>query len=236
MNAHPMTRAVALRIGLAARALPGIDPRRLVRALAAQLGEPLTEQRLDSLTVARLTKALADPDGLDGGGGAECLKRAVHCLWGKEPAGHDLPVPQAYADGDVPGSIRVGVASAGGEAVDGHFGSCPYFLIYQVGPGEIRLIDVRRADVVDAGGDKNAFRAGLIRDCHVLYVHSVGGPAAAKIVRAGVHPVKLPAGRRAPEVLKQLQSIMAGTPPPWLAKIVGTPAERRVRFSSTEEP
>ncbi|MEJ2435457.1 MAG: NifB/NifX family molybdenum-iron cluster-binding protein, partial [Pseudolabrys sp.] len=134
----------------------------------------------------------------------------------------------------LPGSIRVAVASGGGENVDGHFGACPYFMVYQGSPDEVRLIDVRATDEAETADDRNAFRAGLIGDCHVAYMQSVGGPAAAKIVRAGIHPIKLAEGGNAIEVLTELQSVMAGTPPPWLAKIIGIPAEQRVRFASGE--
>jgi hypothetical protein len=64
----------------------------------------------------------------------------------------------------------------------------------------------------------------LIRDCQLVYVHSIGGPAAAKVVRAGVHPVKIPEGGPAVAALARLQATM-GAPPPWLAKVMGvTPA------------
>ena len=65
-----------------------------------------------------------------------------------------------------------------------------------------------------------------------MYVQSIGGPAAAKVVKAGIYPMKLPEGGKATEVLTRLQSVMAGTPPPWLAKVMGVSAERRVRYSA----
>lgn len=239
MTQQTISRDMALRIGLAVRVLPGVDARRLVQVLADKLGRPLTEERLGKVTVDHLKAGFA---GADGEGDSEeadidtaYLKLAVRYLWGEEVDGPELPVAQAYVEGDMPGSIRVAVASAGGDNVDGHFGSCPRFLVYQVNPEEVRLIDVRGAEGADSAEDKNAFRAELIGDCHIAYVQSVGGPAAAKIVRAGVHPVKVPDGGSAPDVLAQLQTVMAGTPPPWLAKIVGVPAEQRVRFAAGEQ-
>lgn len=239
MATQALSRDVALRIGLAARVLPGVDARQLLQVLADKVGQPLTEARLAKITVTHLKTGFAsldgEEDGEDTGINMEYLKLAVRYLWGEETAGPDLPVAQAYAEGDMPGSIRVAVASAGGENIDGHFGSCPRYLIYQLSPAELRLIDVRDTAEADEAEDRNAYRAGLIRDCHVAYMQSVGGPAAAKIVRAGIHPIKLPEGGHAPEVLAQLQSVMAGTPPPWLAKIIGVPAEQRVRFAAGEE-
>jgi len=64
----------------------------------------------------------------------------------------------------------------------------------------------------------------------VLYIASVGGPAAAKIVKLGIHPIKLSAIESISEVIDQLQSVLAGTPPPWLAKVMGIEASNRFRF------
>jgi len=65
-------------------------------------------------------------------------------------------------------------------------------------------------------------------------VVSVGGPAAAKVIRAGVYPIKQIDGGTAADVLAGLQRVMAGTPPPWLAKVLGVGAEARVRFARSE--
>ena len=51
------------------------------------------------------------------------------------------------ADGAVP-SLRIAIASDSGDALNGHFGSCLRFLVYQVSPTEIRLVDIR--DTMDA--------------------------------------------------------------------------------------
>jgi len=123
------------------------------------------------------------------------------------------------------------VASNSGESLNGHFGSCIRFLVYEVNVETSRLVGIRSALEADFSDDRNGFRVDLIRDCQVLYVVSVGGPAAAKVVRAGIYPIKLIDGGEAREVIAKLQGVMAGTPPPWLAKIMGIEAEHRVRFN-----
>lgn len=236
MSAQSISREVALRIGLAARVLPGADARQLLEVLKERLGFPLTEARLLKLTVTDLKTGLASLDGEedseDTGIGMEYFKLAVRYLWGEEGIEPDLPEIQAYQDGEMPGSIRVAVGSNGADEIDGHYGSCPRFLVYQVSPDEVRLVDIRSTTGADQADDKNAFRAEIISDCHVMYVQSIGGPAAAKVVRAGIYPMKVAEGGKAPEVLAKLQSVMGGTPPPWLAKIIGIPAEKRTKFSA----
>lgn len=118
--------------------------------------------------------------------------------------------------------------------IDGHFGSWPRFIVYQINKDEIRLIAIRPTDGADYAEDKNAFRASIVDDCDVLYVQSVDGPEAAKIVRAGIYPIKLPEGGEGREALARLQGTLAGTPPPWLAKIIGIDAEKRTKFSAAE--
>ncbi len=231
------SREAALRIALAARALNGLDVRALVGALIAKLDTPLTEAKLGTLTVEDLRLILAGDfaeQGCHVGVNADTLKEAVRLLWGQGVEHCDFPTVDAYQDGDMPGSLRVAIAANRGENLDGHFGSCERFLIYQVGPDEIRLIAVRSTVEADAAEDKNAARSALIGDCQIVYIQSIGGPAAAKAVRAGVHPVKKPAGGQAREVLIELQGRLS-SPPPWLAQIMGVPSASLARFEEQIE-
>ena len=79
-----------------------------------------------------------------------------------------LPKLEAVAEDGMPDSIRVACASNSQEELDGHFGSCKRFLIYQVSAHDCRLIDIRRA-IERAGVDeKNAYRGSLIEDCQIF--------------------------------------------------------------------
>lgn len=233
---NAISRDVALRIGLASRVLPGVGVPRLLEGLREKLGTPLTIERLSRITVSDLKIGLGTMDGEEDGEdftiSMEEYKLAVRYLWGEEDVTPDLPVIQAYEEGDMPGSIRVGIASNTADDLNGHFGSCSRYLVYQVSGSEIRLVAIRSSAGADESDDRNAFRANIVKDCHVLYVQSVGGPAAAKIVKAGVYPLKIAEGGKALEVLEQLQAVMAGSPPPWLAKILGIPAEQRARYKA----
>ena len=220
-----LSRELALRIGLAARALPDTDAKRLLSVLTDGIGLPITEQKIADLRLNTLKTAkageFADID-------EPLLTHALSIL----KSGLNVLESQAYSDGDMPGSIRIACASNDGINVDGHFGSCSQFMVYQVSADEARLIDIRNPD--NSQGleveDKNLLRAELIQDCQVLYIASVGGPAAAKIVKLGIHPVKLPAIDPIATVLDQLQSVITDTPPPWLAKVMGIAANDRFRF------
>ena len=225
-----LSRELALRIGLAARALPDTDAKRLFQVLTDCVGLPITEDKIGSLNLKTLKAAQAgefsDIDDV-------LLKKALHILKHNVEAGETLkPAIQAYVEGDMPGSVRIACASNDAINIDGHFGSCSQFMIYQVSADEARLIYIRSTDIPNGleVDDKNLFRAELIDDCQVIYMASVGGPAAAKIVKLGIHPMKLPGIETIADIISQLQTVISGTPPPWLAKAMGIEAIDRFRF------
>ena len=114
--------------------------------LDALKGAAPTPSNLQGLTVRHLKEA---KDGALSDQPSEQLKEAVAYLRGEKAiieVADDLPTTAPYAEGDLPGSIRVAVASNAGESLDGHFGTCTRFLIYQVSPDECCLIDIRRAE------------------------------------------------------------------------------------------
>ena len=221
LNTH---REIALRIALAARALPETDPRRLLKVLDDCIGLPLTEDGLDRLTPGKMKQA-ADGDMKEVPGAM--LREAIAYLKGDKAQNEDpLPEIRVYKDGDMPGSIRVACASNSAEIIDGHFGSCARFLIYQISKTETRLIDIRSGLEADqAPGldtDRAMRRAELVADCSVLLVCSIGGPPAARVTRRGVHPVKINEPMEAKDKLEQLQAVMQDSPPRWMVKDIET--------------
>jgi nitrogen fixation protein NifX len=234
------SREAALRIAHAARILAPMEVKPFVSALAERYGLPLTEARLAEVTVEDLREILAGDDADAScrvGVSLDALKAVIRLFKGEGVEGSDLPAIEPCAAEDLQNSIRVAIASNHGEALDGHFGSCERFLIYQVSPvAPVKLIAVRGALDADREEDRNAARAALVADCQILYLQSIGGPAAAKVVRAGVHPIKQPRGGAAREVLARLQEHLV-SPPPWLARVMGVPAASLEKYarSAVEE-
>ena len=233
-TATVITKIAALRIAQAARVLADVNAGAFAAKLGEQIGLPINEEKLAKVTVADIKLILSGEETVDPDVDNASIKLAVRHLWGVSDEDESVPKSAAYAEGDMPGSLRVAVASNTEENLDGHFGSCPRFLIYQVGPEEIRLIDVRSTAITDDAEDKNVARANLIKDCQIVYVQSIGGPAAAKAVRANVHPIKAPEGGKATIALQRLQAVL-DAPPPWLAKILGVKAQSLSRFAESEE-
>ena len=237
MTTPPISEDVAIRIALAARALPNVSTREVIEALQDNLGDDITEESLSRVTVTHLKRAFGNIYEVDSEWEGEdannqdiaAFKDAVRILWGENPSAEpDLPI-EPYQEGDMPNSIRVAVASNTDELLDGHFGSCDRYLIYQLAADTLRLIDVRSAADASLSESKNQFRVNLIRDCPILYVVSIGGPAAAKVVQANIYPMKIESGGPARDALANLQQAIATAPPPWLAKILGIQANQRVK-------
>ncbi|NPU93485.1 MAG: dinitrogenase iron-molybdenum cofactor biosynthesis protein [Gammaproteobacteria bacterium] len=237
MSEMNLNRETALRIALAARILPGVGVGKLLEILHRRISGELNEESLQTVTVTDLKTGFGSADGEEDGEdisiGLPEMKEAVRILWG-EASNEQLPQPVAL-DSIPANSVRVAVASNSGEKLDGHFGSCLRFLVYQVTVDTVQLVDVRSALEADFSDDKNAFRANLINDCQVMYVVSIGGPAAAKVVRSGIYPIKVVEGGMAREVLDKLRGVMGSAPPPWLAKLIGVGAEERVRFERSSD-
>ncbi len=228
----PLNEDVALRIALAARALPEVEVKTLLLGIMGLLGNDLTVAKLNKLRLLKL-KQLEFLSEID----ETYLKEALGYLKGKNINAEAEPLPEIVplSDGEMPSSIRVACSSNNGNKIDGHFGSCARYLIYQVSADEIRLIDIRPSPKVDDGEEKNEIRADLISDCQILYTMSIGGPAAAKVVKKGLHPIKFPQGASAETIISKLQVTLGSTPPPWLAKAMGVAAEDRVKKFDEEE-
>jgi len=235
---QPLSNEVALRIGLAARELPAIEVDELVQALRDAVGPTLDEASLSRVTVTNLKSAFLQSHDVDGDedredfrtAKMEAFKDAVRILWGDTTGKSEGPVCEEPLGDEEGPHVRVAVASNRDEKLDGHFGSCARFLIYDVSATKTRLVDIRSTVGADLTSDRNGFRVGLIsKDCRVVYVVSVGGPASAKVIKADVHIVAVPEGGEAREILTRLQGVVAGTPPPWLAKALGVQAGLRVK-------
>jgi nitrogen fixation protein NifX len=133
------------------------------------------------------------------------------------------PGPAPAAQGAL---LRVAVATRDLATLDAHFGSAPKFAVYEVTPASKRLLEVFEFAVVSdqsgahaaEGEDRIGPKVKALSGCHLLFVLAIGGPAAAQVVRAKIHPVKLPAPESIESILGRVQTLMAGTPPPWLRK------------------
>ncbi len=102
-----LPRELALRVALAARALPDTSTSKLLDILDEAIGLPLTVTKLDGLTVKAFRRAggenmMAVP--------GDSIKSAIGYLKGTEDD-NERPEIEAYAEGEMPGSLRVACAA-----------------------------------------------------------------------------------------------------------------------------
>lgn len=216
---------LALRIGLAARALH-VPPARLIPVLIEALKRPLTDQKLKALTLQQLRSArLGELAGFDRSAMEEALA-FLNDRTGVDIIDPEIPPVAPYHDGEMPGSVRIAVASNAGLMLDGDFGTCLRYLIYQVSTEEARLIDVRgTAGEKLAGKQRLMWRAERIGDCRLLLARSVSSRAMAPLVLQGLHPVTYPKTMAASVALYAVRQMLRHHPPPWLAKAMEEEAD-----------
>ncbi len=236
MSQSTLSRELALGIGLAARALPNTDPKQLVTTLTKALGLPLTTSKLHALTLSEY-QALFDTTDREQYS-QEILASSLNHLHSIDVTEQQLepPVIRSYQDGDMPYSIRLAIASDNGININGQFSTCEQFYIYQLSAQDQRLIDIRKVDVDPSlkAEQKQEYRAALIQDCQVLYSIAIGGQAAAKVVKQGIHPMKISDQAQIADIIAQLQQVLVASPPPWLAKIMGL-TQKNVLQETEEE-
>lgn len=124
--------------------------------------------------------------------------------------------------------VRIAIATQDMKGLNAHFGSAKKFAIYDVTPDASVFIEaVGFDDVSDEGGthkddgdDRITPKVQALQGVNLLFVRAIGGPAAAKVVGAKIHPVKIADPQPIDEVIARVQAMLKGTPPPWLRKVL----------------
>ncbi len=118
--------------------------------------------------------------------------------------------------------MKVAFATQDLETVDAHFGWTPHLAVYEVRRSGCQLLATHdfAAGAEDGDEDKLAPRLAALQGCAVLFTAAIGGSAAARVVAQGVHPIKLPDREQIARALERLRAVLAGTPPPWLRRIL----------------
>ncbi|MDX8469990.1 MULTISPECIES: nitrogen fixation protein NifX [Mesorhizobium] len=126
------------------------------------------------------------------------------------------------------GALRVAIATQDMKNLNAHFGSAKRFAVYDVTREEWQLVEaVAFDDVSDESGthrsegdDRIAPKVAALKGCHLLFCLAIGGPSAAKVISAKIHPIKVPQPQTIQEVLLRTQTMLRKAPPPWLRKVL----------------
>ncbi len=222
---RPLQREVALRIGLASKELRTVTSEKLITLLIQIMGEPITASKLNKLRAKKFREIGKD---LFADIEQSRFETAFALLKGRgiKHLLHPKPDNQINDFCDGVGMILIACASNSGETIDADFSQCQRYLIYQVSAQSIRLIDIREPRNNIDRSEKLQSRAGLLKDCVLVYATSIGARAAAKVVSLGIHPVAIDVRADATQALSKVQDVLAkNSLPPWLAKAMGKPEQ-----------
>lgn len=125
--------------------------------------------------------------------------------------------------------IKVAFATKDLETINAHFGGAKEFIVYKVSPEGFEVDGVIKTDTSAMNGDeKTEFKVKALSGINMMYCESIGGTAAAKVIRAGMNPMKVLEPRKIEDVLEELVTMINDNPPPWIKRIMN--------IETTEDP
>ena len=133
--------------------------------------------------------------------------------------------------------MKIAFATQDKERVDAHFGWAKCIVVYEVSPEGHHFVEsFEFGDTLEEDGDEDKLAPKLeaVKDCAILYVAAIGGSGAARVVAMKIHPIKVPQPESIAEILDKLQTVLKGTPPPWLRKALAKDGERSFDFENEE--
>lgn len=139
--------------------------------------------------------------------------------------------------------MRIAFATHDRQRVDAHFASARTFLFYEVGPEGYSFLEAVQFDSAshengrhqDDGDDRLTAKIKALEGTALLFVRAIGGPAAARVVQARVHPIKLPEDEAIQAVIERVRTMLTTHPPPWLRKIIRDRQGGAERFIDDED-
>jgi nitrogen fixation protein NifX len=143
-------------------------------------------------------------------------------------ARHFRVIDSADATPPTSPAVRVAIATQDMKSLNAHFGAAKRIAVYDVTQDGWRFIEAHDfTEVSDQSGshridgeDRISAKTEALAGCHLLFCTAIGGPSAAKVVAAKVHPIKTPKPAPIEEVLERTRAMLAGSPPPWLRKVL----------------
>ena len=119
--------------------------------------------------------------------------------------------------------MLIAFASSDKKTIDSHFASAPAFEMYKFTGDKQGIIHTSlAAEDMDESVDKVNARINMLKECAIVYCTQIGGPAAARLVQSGIHPLKVPVGTLIVDELNRLDKLLLSKNlPPWLKKKLG---------------
>ena len=107
--------------------------------------------------------------------------------------------------------MKVAFATKDLENVNDHFGWAKQFAIYDITNSGYSLAEVVKTEEDHfEEDDKIASKINAIEGCSILYCEAIGPNAAAKVIKAKIHPIKVKEATTIEAACQQLQAMLGG--------------------------
>jgi nitrogen fixation protein NifX len=126
--------------------------------------------------------------------------------------------------------LRIAFATSDRKTVNHHFGGTEGLILYDVSPGEARLLDfaafppaekegeVVRDGVTGTVQDKVLVKLEFVKGCHAVYAHSIGSSSTRRLMQLGVQPVIVKEGSEILDLLNEISLALAHGGVAWIEK------------------
>jgi len=127
--------------------------------------------------------------------------------------------------------MRVAFATTTGSRIDEHFGRAGTFAVYNITAAGAESLGLRKVaegdldtEVVVTRGmgsvhdDALAAKIEKLSDVKIVFFTEIGGPSAAKLVRAGIMPLKSDPSTLISEEVDKLLTTIRERPAPWMRR------------------
>lgn len=118
--------------------------------------------------------------------------------------------------------MKVGFCSTEGILIDEHFGRSEKIFVYDVSVSKSSFIEERCVVVAEPNRehlDAIDEKINQIKDCKILYFTQIGGPAAAKLIKNNIFPIKIEGNLPIKDTISMLQKSFEN-PPIWIKKLL----------------
>jgi len=116
--------------------------------------------------------------------------------------------------------MLVAFSTSNGAYVDMNLLDSSEFSVWDINSDEAYYVS--RVSVEHRDGqrwyDKASARAEALRHCSIVCAAEISGPAAARLISHGVHPMKTWVAVPVEDVITRLQEVLRGSPAPWITK------------------
>ncbi len=116
--------------------------------------------------------------------------------------------------------MKVGFATTDNILINDHFGWAKNFAVYEINQDNFRFLENRQFEEEVDELNKIDKKIDGLKDLKIIFVKSIGGTAAARVVKSGIHPVKSKPNDKIEDVMKDLRAVLSNNPPPWLKNII----------------